>query len=68
MPQPQQDQAQAHQQHRHTGTATRRPDAAPARPAAGAPSGGAHAKDEAPAIFGALPRLTLTGAGVPAIR
>ena len=67
---PQQAQAQAHQrQHRHAGTATRRRDAAPARFTIGSPSGGAHcARDEAPAIPGPLPCLTLPGAGVPAIR
>jgi hypothetical protein len=67
VPQPQQDQAQAHQQHRHTGTATRRPDAAPALFTAGSPSGGAHAQGEASAIR-PLPCLTLLGRVVPAIR
>ena len=68
--QPQQAQAQAHQwQHRQAGTATRRRDAAPARFTHGPPSGGAHgARDEAPAIPGPLPCLTLPGTGVPAIR
>jgi hypothetical protein len=68
-PQPQQAQAQAHQrQHRHAGTATRGRNAAPTRLTTGPPSGGAHdAKDEAPAIPGPLPCLTLPGPGVPAI-
>jgi len=69
-PQPQQAQAQAHQrQHGHAGTAARRRGAAPTRPTIGSPSGGAHdANDEAPAMLGPLPCLTLPGPGAPAIR
>jgi hypothetical protein len=67
--QPRKAQAQAHQQHRHAGAATRRRDAAPARFTPGPPSGGAQfARDEARAIPGPLPCLTLPGPGVPAIR
>jgi len=66
-PQPQQAQAQAHQrQHRHAGTATRRRDAAPTWFTTGAPSGGAHAKTESPAILGPLPGLTPPGGPGPA--